>query len=131
MTRGESVYVLDADDRITQVSGPLHERLGPYVGHSFWEASPHARELFQPYFEQARETGAEVEFTALYSGYFACRRIVPNGRALTVHVTPLDGLDVRTLATLNESLQAIEAELADPASGQRDPRSLGSLQALP
>lgn len=131
MTRKESIYVLDAEDRITQVSGPLHERLGPYVGHSLWESSPHARELFEPYFVEARETGREVEFTALYSGYVARRRIVPNGQALTVHVTPLDGLDVRTLATLNGSLQAIAGELTDRGSVLPDRRSHGSLQALP
>ena len=87
--------------------------------------------FFGPYFDQARETGAEVEFTALYSGYIARRRIVPNGQALTVHVTRVDGLNVRTLASLSESLQAVEVELADPASGQPGPRSHGSLRALP
>lgn len=131
MTREESIYVLDAEDRITQVSGPLHERLRPYVGHPLWESSPHAREIFEPYFVEARETGREVEFTALYSGYVARRRIVPNGRALTVHVTPLESLDVRTLATLNGSLQAIAGELTGRESARRDRRSRGSLQALP
>lgn len=131
MKRGDSVYTLDADDRITQVSGPIHERLGRYVGHSFWEASPHARELFERYFTEARETGAEVEFTALYSGYVARRRIVPSGRALTIHVTSLDGLDVRTLATLSGSLRAIEGELAGRESARPGRRSRGSLQALP
>jgi hypothetical protein len=127
----DSVYVLDAHDRITHVSGPLHAKLGPYVGASFWETSPHARELFEQYFTAARTTGLEVEFTALYAGYVARRRIVPSGDALTVHVTPLSALEVRTLATLTESLREIEAELAGRASGQPGRRSRGSLLALP
>jgi len=127
----ESVYTVDADDRITQVSGPIRERLGPYVGHSLWEASPHAEEVFGPYFAEARTTGREVEFTAIYSGHVARRRIVPNGRALTVHVTPLASIEIRTLGTLSESLRAIEDELADRASAPPDPRAPGSLRALP
>ncbi len=131
MTRTSSSYAIDADDRITPVTGPLHGWLGVYVGHSFWDVSPHARELFQPYLETARETGAEVEFTALYLGYVAHRRIVPSGRALTVHVTPVGGLDARTLATLSGSLQAIEGALAPRGPGQPDPRAHGFLRALP
>jgi hypothetical protein len=131
MSDETSIYVLDADDRITQVSGPIRERLGPYVGHSLWEASPHAREVFEPYFAEARATGREVEFTALYSGRVERRRVVPSGRALTVHVTPVAGVDVRTLATLTGSLRAIEDGLADRASERPGRRAPGSLRALP
>jgi hypothetical protein len=131
MSGETSVYVLDGDDLITQVSGPIRDRLGPYVGHSLWEASPHARELFEPYFAEARETGREVEFTAIYSGRVARRRVVPSGLALTVHLTPLAGLDVTTLATLNASLREIEDGLADRAFERPGRRSPGSLRALP
>lgn len=131
MSAGSLVYVLDAEDRIKQVSGPARERLAPYLGHRFWDASPHARELFEPYFREARQTGAEVEFTALYSGSVARRRVVPSGNALTIHVTPLAGLELRTLATLSGSLRALEGALADRAFVRPDPRAPGSLRALP
>lgn len=126
-----SFYVLDADDRITQVSGRVKSTLGPFVGHSFWEASPRAEPLFGPHFEEARSTGREVEFTAFYAGYVARRRVVPSGEALTVFVTPIRELDVRTLETLGESLRQIESELAALAPAQHDPPAPSSLQALP
>jgi hypothetical protein len=124
-------YVVDADDRITRVAGALRESLAQFVGHSIWEASPQAEPLFSAHFERARETGEEVEFDAFYAGRLARRRIVPTGNSLTVYVTVLRELDVRTLATLAESLRAIEAELAGRASEPPDPRSRASLQALP
>ena len=127
----ETYYILDAEDRITRVAGATRPSLGPFVGHSIWEASPQAEHLFAPHFEEARATGEEVEFTVFYGGRLARRRVVPAGDTLTVYVTVLRKLDVRTLATLGESLRAIEAELAGPASEPPDPPALASLRALP
>ena len=131
MTIADSFYVLDADDRITHVSGQQKETLGQLLGHSFWEASPQAEPLFGQHFEEARRTGREVVFTEFYAGYLARRRVVPAGETLTVFVTPIRRLDVRTLATLAESLKSIEAELAGRASELLGSPAPASLQALP
>ena len=131
MTRTDGRYVVDSDDRIITVVGHFEETLAPFLGHSLWEVSPHAARLFAPHFAEARRTGCEVEFTSFYAGLLARRRVVPTGQTLTVHVTPLEELDVRTLATLSESFRRIEAELAARAPEQLDPPAHASLQALP
>lgn len=127
----DTYYVIDAEDRITRVAGTLRRALSQFVGHSVWEALPEAEPLLSTHFARARETREEVEFDAFYGGQLARRRIVPAGDSLTVYVTVLQELDVRTLATLSASLQAIEAELAGRESGRPDRRAPGSLQALP
>jgi hypothetical protein len=131
VTPTESRYIVDGDDRIVTVVGRFEDTLGPFLGHSLWEVSPQAERLFAPHFAEARRTGLAVEFTSFYAGVLASRRVEPTGLTLTVHVTPLRELDVRTLATLNESLQRVEAELAGQASGQLDPPAHASLRALP
>ena len=131
MTACDSFYVLDASDRITQVSPGLKAKLGSFLGHSIWEALPQAEPLFSPHFDEARESGREVEYTEFYAGTVARRRVVPSGEALTVFVTPIRELDVRTLGTLAESLRAIEAALAEQASERPDRPALASLRALP
>lgn len=131
MTIAESYYVLDSEDRVTQISGALRDSDGWILGHSLWETSPHAQSLFGPRFEEARRTGREIEFTEFYAGKVARRRVVPSGDALTVFVTPIRELDVTTLATLAESLREIENGTAVRAYAQLDPRAGGSLRALP
>jgi len=126
----DTYYVLDAEDRVVRVVGSLRGVLQPFLGHSIWEASPAAEPLFAQHFERARATGTEVEFVAFYSGRLARRRVVPSGETLTVFVTVLRELDVRTLGRLAASLRAIEDELADRASAQPDPRRPASLPAL-
>jgi len=130
VTRTDDRYVVDHDDRIVTVVGHFEDTLGPFLGHSLWEASPQAERLFAPYFAEARRTGRGVEFTSFYAGRLARRRVVPTGQILTVHVTPLEELDVRTLATLSESVLRVEAELARQASERLDPPARASLQAL-
>lgn len=127
----DTYYVVDAEDRVIRVAGSLRRTLHPFVGHSIWEASPHAEALFSGHFEEARASGEEVEFVAFYSGRLALRRVVPSGGTLTVYVTVLRELDVRTLGRLAASLRAIEDELAARASGPPGPRSPSSLRALP
>lgn len=131
MTRTDDRYILDSEDRIITVDGHFEDTLGPFLGHSLWEVSPQADRLFAPHFAQARRTGREVEFTSFYAGRLARRRVIPTGQTLTVYVTPLEELDVRTLGTLSESLLRVEAELAGQASAQPDPPAPASLQALP
>jgi hypothetical protein len=130
MGSSDGFYVLDAGDRITHVFGALQDRLGLFLGHSFWEASPQARPLFGPYFEAARETGEEVEFTAIYAGSVARRRVVPAGRTLTVYETSLQDVNVRSLGTLRESLEAVASEQGARASARPGRRAHASLRAL-
>jgi len=131
MTLGAAYYVLDGDDRIVQVNGEETSRLAAFLGHSLWDVSPGAEKLFGPYFDEARRTGHEVEFTSFYAGRVARRHVVASGGSLTVHVTPLVELDVRTLGTLAGSLRRVEAELAAREHERPDRRAHGSLRALP
>jgi hypothetical protein len=131
VTRADDRYIVDSDDRIVTVVGHLEDTLGPFLGHSLWEANPQAERLFAPHFAEARRTGREVEFTSFYAGRLARRRVVPTGQTLTVYATPLEELDIRTLGTLSESLLRVEAELAAQAPAQPDPPARASLQALP
>lgn len=127
----DDYYVLDADDRIVQVSGELHTRLDPFLGHTIWEASPGAQPLLGPSFAEARRSGRELELTSFYAGRLATRRIVPAGETLAVHVEVLVNLDVRTLGTLAASLRAIEGALAARRPARPGRRAAGSPQALP
>lgn len=131
MSGDETYYVLDAGDRIVQVEGAARETLGTFLGHPIWDASPGAASLFGPYFAEARDTGRELEFVTFYAGRVARRRVVPSGDQLTVYVTPLVSLDVRTLGTLAASLRRVEGELAARAPAPPDPRAPASLRALP
>ena len=130
MTDTDGYYVLDAEDRVVRAAGHM-EHLGRFLGHPLWEYSPHAEPIFRPHFEEARRTGHEVQFTSYYAGRVAHRRVVPAGQALTVYVTPLQELNVRTLATLTASLNRIEAALETRASAPLDLRAPASPQALP
>jgi hypothetical protein len=124
-------FVLDAEDRIVQVSEKYHENMGPFLGHPLWEFLPRAEFLFRPHLEEARRTGRPVESTIFYAGRTVDLRIVPSGESLAIHPTSRTELNVRTLATLAESLSRIEAELDAREPERRDPPAPASLQALP
>jgi hypothetical protein len=130
VTLPESRYIIDGDDRIVTVVGHFEDILGPFLGHSLWEVSPQAEGLFASHFAKARRTGLAVEFTSFYAGKLATRRVDPTGPMLTVYVTPLQELDITTLATLSESLHRVERELAGRESERLDRRAHASLQAL-
>lgn len=130
MNNGPRYFVLDADDRIVQVSEDYHESMACFLGHLLWEYLPKAQPVLQPHFESARSTGNTVESTIFYAGTTVDVRIAPAGNSLTVESAPQTKLNVRTLATLTESLQRIEAQLAGRASEQFDPPAPASLQAL-
>lgn len=124
-------FVLDAGDRIVQVSERYHENMGRLLGHPLWEYLPRAEFLFRPHLEEARRTGRPVESTIFYAGRTVDLRIVPSGESLTIHPKSRTELNVRTLATLAESLRQIEAELDAREPGRHDQPAPGSLQALP
>ena len=123
-------YVLDAEDKIVHASEGCRW-MRRFLGHVVWECMPLAAVLFRPRFEEARREAREVEFNVFYAGALSRIRAVPAGPDLTVFVTHLESLNVRTLGTLTASLRRIEAELAGRASAQLDPRAPSSQQALP
>jgi hypothetical protein len=124
-------FIIDADDRIVQVSEEYHASMGRFLGHSLWEYLPRAKLLVRPHLEEARRTGDEVDSMIFYAGGTVELRVVPSGQSVTVYTTRRTELNVRTLGTLAESLRSIERELAAREPGRRDRPALGSLQALP
>jgi hypothetical protein len=124
-------FVLDTEDRIVQVSEKYHESMGRFLGHPVWEYLPRAEFLLRPHLEEARRTGRPVESTVFYAGRTVDLRIVPSGQSLAVHPTSRTELNVRTLATLAESLRRIVAELDAREPVRHDPQAPVSPQALP
>jgi hypothetical protein len=128
----ESRYVvLDDEDRITYVSRGLQDELGRWLGHVLWDHLPEAKEIYGPVFDEARASGQEVERVVFYSGRAKRLTAVPAADGLAVHVERLATLDVTTLGTLAESLEAIAEALGARESERSDSRAPGSLRALP
>ena len=124
-------FVLDADDHIVQVGEGSPRSMARFLGHSLWEYLPQAEVLVRPYFDEARQTGREVETTIFYAGGTLDLRIVPSAANLAVRATRRTELNVRTLGTLAQSLRLIEAELAARESVPHDRPAGASLQVLP
>jgi hypothetical protein len=127
----DDFYVIDGDDRVIQVSDGLHESMGSSIGNSLWECLPRAEDVFGEAFDDARESGREVELTTFYAGAAIRLRVVPAGETLTVYPLRLTEVNLRTLGTLAESLRRIEEELGAQPPEPRDPPAPASLQALP
>ena len=123
--------VLDDEDRIVHVSKPFHDTRGRGVGHIFWDHLPDAREICGPYLAEARETGRPVEALVFYAGRLTRLVAIPGGDGLALHIENLVELDVTSLGTLTQSLQRLDAALADRACEQHGRRSHASLRALP
>jgi hypothetical protein len=124
-------FVVDGEDRVVRVAEENRETIGRYLGHPLWTYLPRADELLTPYFDEARASGDVVESTVFYAGGTYDVRVEPSGSDLAVRLTRRTELDVRTLATLAESLRTIEAELAARAPARRDRRAPSSRQAPP
>ena len=124
-------FVVDGEDRIVQFAEQDRETIGRYLGHSLWTYVPGADEVLTPYFDEARASGDVAESTVFYAGGTYDVRVEPSGSALAVRLTRRTELDVRTLATLAESLRSIEAELAARAPARRDRRAPSSRPAPP
>ena len=127
----DAYFVLDDDDRVLHVSLEFHDTRGRGVGHVLWDHLPHAREVYEPYFTEARATGRPVEAVIFYAGRLKRLLAIPGGDGLAVHVETVVELDVTTLGTLTQSLERIATALADPGSARRDSRARASLRALP
>jgi hypothetical protein len=127
----DDYIVLDAENRIVRVGPALHAAMSPFLGHVLWERLPGAEPLYSPHFDEARRTGAPVEFTVFYAAELKTIRATPVGEDLAVHVTRIRQLEVTTLGTLAASLRAMSSELAAPASEPPDRPAAASLRALP
>ena len=127
----DAYFVLDDDDRVVHVSLEFHDTRGRGVGHVLWDHLPHAREIYEPHFTEARATGRPVEAVIFYAGRLKRLLVIPGGDGLAVHVENVVELDVTTLGTLTQSLERIATALADPGSARRDSRARASLRALP
>lgn len=130
-TAPDAYFVLDENDRIVHVSRPFHDTRGLGVGHVFWDHLPRARDVYAPYFADARATGHPVEAFIFYAGRLKRLLAIPGVDGLAVHVENLVEIDVTSLGTLTESLERIAAVLADRACERPDRRSRGFLRALP
>jgi len=127
----EAYFVLDDDDRVLHVSLEFHDTRGRGVGHVLWDHLPRAREIYEPYFVEARATGQPIEAVIFYAGRLKRLLVIQGGDGLAVHVENVGELDVTSLGTLTRSLERIATALADPVSAQRDSRARASLRALP
>jgi hypothetical protein len=123
--------VVDAEDRVVRVAEEDRDTIGRYRGHPLWTYLSCAEELLAPYFEEARASGEPVESTVFYAGGTYDLLVEPSGSTLGVALTRRTELNVRTVATLAESLRTIEAELAARAPARRDRRAPSSRRAPP
>lgn len=127
----DAYFVLDDDDRVLHVSPHFHDTRGLGVGHVVWNHLPRAREVYGPYFAEARATGRPVAALIFYAGRLKRLLAIPGGDGLAVHVENLVEIDVTSLGTLLQSLERLVGELADRASAPPDSRAHASLRALP
>jgi hypothetical protein len=124
-------FVVDRHDRIVQVADEHRATMARYLGHPLWVYLPGSEPVLRPIFEDAREAAEVVESTVFYAGGTVDVRVAPTGGSLAVQLKRRTELNVRTLATLAQSLRSIEAELAAREHERRDPPALASPQALP
>jgi hypothetical protein len=124
-------FVVDGGDRIVQVADEHRATMARYLGHPLWIYLPGSEPLLSPIFEEARAAEAVVETTVFYAGGTVDVRVAPTGTILAVQLRRRTELNVRTLATLAQSLRTIEAELAAREHERRDPQARASPQALP
>jgi hypothetical protein len=124
-------FVVDGDDLIIRVAEEHRVTMARYLGHSLWIYLPGAEPVLRPCFEEARERDEVVESTVFYAGGTYDVRVAPTGACLAVQLKRRTELNVRTLATLAQSLRTIEAELAAREPEQRDRPAPASPRALP
>jgi hypothetical protein len=124
-------FVVDGRDRIVQVGDEHTATMARYLSHPLWVYLPGSEPLLGPIFEEAREAGEVVESTVFYAGGTVDVHVTASGAILAVRLRRRTELNVRTLATLAQSLRTIEEELAAREHERRDRRARASLQALP
>jgi hypothetical protein len=122
-------FLVDEQHRIVTVRGSA--TMERFRGHSLWTCLPEAERLLRPFFEEAERTSEPVESTIFYAGGTVDVRVSPRRGSFSVALRRRTELDVRTLATLTESLRSIEAELAAREHARFDRPALASLTALP
>ena len=124
-------FVVDGDDRITRVADEHRATMARYLGHPLWTYLPGSEPVLSPIFEEARETQERVESTVFYAGGTVDVRVTPADATLAVRLRRRTDLNVRTLATLAQSLRSIEAELAARERVRPDRQAPASPRALP
>jgi hypothetical protein len=124
-------FVVDRRNRIVQVADEHRATMARYLGHLLWVYLPGSEPMFSPIFEEARETQEVVESTVFYAGGTVDVRATPGGATLAVRLRRRTELNVRTLATLAQSLRTIEAELSAREPERPDRQAPASPQALP
>ena len=124
-------FVVDRHDRIVQVADDHRATMARYLGHPLWVYLPGSEPVLSPIFEDARGAGEVVESTVFYAGRTLDLRIVPSEELLAIYPKSRTELNVRTLATLAQSLRTIEAELAARERERPDRQAPASPQALP
>jgi hypothetical protein len=124
-------FVVDRKDRIVRVADEDRATIARYLGHPLWVYLPGSEPLLSPIFEEARETQEVVESTVFYAGGTVDVHVKPGGANLAVRLKRRTELNVRTLATLAQSLRTIEAELDARALERPDRPARASPRALP
>jgi hypothetical protein len=109
--------VLDEHYVIVEVGPAAEAAFRPLEGRNLWECFPDSEPLFRPYYEQARRTGAPVEFVQFYAGAVGWVRATPEGNRLALTWERLARLDTLTFSglqtTLSEALELLEVHEAE------------------
>ena len=122
--------VLDEDYRIVEVSSAAEAGFGHLLGENVLDCFPDSRPLFLPYYEEARRTGAVLEFDQYYDGYVVHLTVVPAGPRLTVFWNTLGMLDLLTLDGLRASLHSVLETLGASEDDVRRERVRRSLSVV-
>lgn len=127
----ESQYVvLDAEDRVLEVSPHAPAAFRSLLGKRVHEGFPGTEALFAPYYERARRTGDVVEFAQYSDGHVTLTKVVPAGFGLIVSWELIGFIDVMTIAGLQASLAAALDALAEREQAVRRERVRDSLSVI-
>ena len=97
-------FVLDDSDRIVGASPAAQAVFAPHFGQIIWDCFRDSKALFQPYYDNARETSQPVEFVQFYQGVVGRIRAVPAGERLEISWEEFLRLDSLTLEGLYSSI---------------------------
>jgi hypothetical protein len=122
--------VLDEEYRIVEVGPPAEAGFGPLRGRRLWETFPGSKQLFEPYYEKARQSGETVEFLQFYDGQVGHVRAVPRGRHLHLYWEHVHRLNTLTMEGLRQSLAEMIAALEERQGAIDRRRARASLRLV-
>jgi hypothetical protein len=125
-----SVFVLDDEYRVVEVSPALQAGCGLAPGDCALEGLPISRSTFVEYCEHARRTGEAVDLVEYGAGRLLQVCIVPRDEQLHVSWETLGMLDTLTIDGLYASLRSIAETLAGTADTLRRERLRRSLRLV-